>query len=634
MTLLKRLCAVLLAVLTVISCSVIADAKQEIFQPVEEIIDSGKVSATDSTRIGDLTTQLEGLYRRVGDELNIDYLYVKILHLIAGGKAVYADTVPDIYTDLTLVSLDGAFDITGAVQDYDRIAPWADCADTSVVRPSRHYLPDAAYNVAADVVAIMNNRYEGDRGSLQGYFDVLETDVKRTILFCEAVLQYMGSRDAADSFFLAYLKMLDAKAAGENVLTRAASGVAFKENYAQILAACGIDGENELNALSMILSFDGVLAAGSSADSVCTEMVIPYEPGYTSRENMMLAAMSIVGKCRYVWGGGHMTTGNIMGINPMWNAFHEAYLNSDVEVSSKYSKCVIPDGSWCPMHGKQNDWDGCLFRSKTVYSVEDYIAEREGKLDMSGVDLDALTEMLEAEVDFTSGVTSHRLDGLDCSGYTSWLYNQVTDERYVFDSGAYYFIGQSGIKRMKSGTSLLPGDVFSWGDHIVVIVGAVKEGSKAYVMLEAGRTNVKFGVVYYWNAKRADISEAMALAKEANLLVGNMDETETTRKFSMSIGFSGNYSGDPKTGYRAWGRLRVKFADEDTILEQYGRTINELTAQEIIQYIMEQMPYQYVSGLDVYDGEYFDPDSIRANMRKVETDILDLTQIKLISKLS
>lgn len=633
MTLLKRLCAALLVVLTVVSCTEIAYAKQDALQPVEEPTSSDKVSATDSTRIGDLTTQLEGLYRRVGEELNIDYLYVKILHLIAGGKTVYADSLPDIYTDLTAGNAAGAFDITGATQDYDRIAPWADCADSSVARPSKYYLPDAAYNVAADVVAIMNNRYKGDRGSLQGYFDALETGVKRTVLFCEAVLQYIGSREAADCFFLSYLKMLDAKAAGENVLTRTASGVVFKETYAQILAQCGIDGEQELFVLSTILSFDGVLAAGSSADSVCTETVLPYELGYTSRNNMMLAAMSIVGKCRYVWGGGHMTTGKIMGINPMWSVFNDAYLESEEEVPSKYSKCVIPDGSWCPMHGKQNDWDGCLFRSKTVYSVEEYIAEREDELDLSGVDLDALTDLLEASVDFSSGVTSHRLDGLDCSGYTSWLYNQVTGERYSFDSGAYYFIGQSGIKRLKSGTSLLPGDVFSWGDHIVVIVGAVKEGSKAYVMLEAGRSNVKFGVVYYSSAKSADISEALAVAEEANLLVGNMDETEATRKFSMALGFGGNYKGDPKTGYRAWGRLRVTFEDEDTILEQYGRTISELTAQEIIQYTMEQMPYQYVSGLDVYDGKYFDTDAIRASMTKVETDTLDLTDIKLTSKL-
>ena len=633
MVAIKRMLAALLAALSVFGCTGLACAQSDPVEFDKPKVQAEPLSATDSTRIGDLKSQVEALYRRVGEELNIDYLYVKILHLIAGGKATYADSLPDIYTDLTLPALPGAFEIEGAEQDYDRMAPWAACGDKTVIRPNGHYLPDAAYNVAADVVAIMNSRFLGDRGSMQGYFDVLTTDAKRMVLFCEAVLQYAGSRDAADAFFLAYLEMLEAKEAGENVLSKDSSGVVFKETYRNILTECGIKTVKELNILSTILSFDGVLAAGSGKDSVCTETVIPFVPEYPSRDNMMLAAMSIVGKCRYVWGGGHMTTGNIVGINPMWNVFHDAYLDSDAEVAGKYSKCVIPDGSWCPMHGKQNDWDGCLFRSRTVYSAEDYIAERQDVLDLSGVDLDKLVAQFEANVNFSNGVTSHRLDGLDCSGYTSWLYNQVTGDNYTFDSGAYYFIGQRGIKRMKSGTTLVAGDVFSWGDHIVVIVGPVKEGSKAYVMLEAGRTNVKFGVAYYRNAKNADIAEALEVAKEANLLVGNMDESEATRKFSMTIGFGGNYPGDPKTGYRAWGRLRVSFADEDTIVPGYGKPMTQMTAQEIIQYTMEQTPYQYISGLETYSGEYFDVEAIRDSMTQVHTDLLDLTRIQLTFKL-
>ncbi len=633
MVAMKRMLAALLAALSIVSCTGLAYAESDPVGFEDRKVKTEAVSATDSTRIGDLKSQLEALYRRVGEELNIDYLYVKILHLIAGGKATYADSLPDIYTDMTLTSMPGAFEIEGAEQDYDRQAPWAVCGDKTAKRPNGYYLPDAAYNVVADVVAIMNNRLEGDRGSMQGYFDVLEINAKRIILFSEAVLQYAGSRDAADAFFLAYLEMLEAKEAGENVLTQNASGIAFKDKFAQILAECGISDTYDLYILSTILSFDGVLAAGSDIDSVCTDTVIPFVPGYSSRDNMMLAAMSIVGKCRYVWGGGHMTTGNIVGINPMWNVFHNAYLNSDEEVAAKYSKCVIPDGSWCPMHGKQNDWDGCLFRSKTVYSAEDYIAERQDVLDLSEIDLDKLTAQLEADVNFSSGVTSHRLDGLDCSGYTSWLYNQVTGDNYVFDSGAYYFIGQRGIKRLKSGTTLVAGDVFSWGDHIVVIVGPVCEGSKAYVMLEAGRTNVKFGVAYYRSAKSTDIAEAYEVAKEANLLVGNLDESEDTRKFSMALGFGGNYPGDPKKGYRAWGRLRISFADEDTIVPGYGKTITEMTAQEIIQYTMEQTPYQYISGLETYSGEHFDVDAIRDSMTRVQTDILDLTNIKLTLKI-
>lgn len=630
----KRILAALLAALMLLTCAGLASAESG---PVEFDTTEGEteiVSASDSSRIGDLKSQLEALYRRVGEEVNLDYLYVKILHLIAGGRATYADALPDIYTDLTLNTLPGAFDIPGAKQDYDRKAPWAECGDSTVARPSGYYLPDAAYNAAADVAAIMNNRLTGERGSMQGYFDVLTTQTKRNILFCEAVLQYAGSRTAADAFFLAYLKILEAKEAGENVLTQTASGVAFKDAYRQILADCGISSDHDLRILSTILRFDGVLAAGSGIAAVCTETVIPYVPGYTSRNNMMLAAMSIVGKCRYVWGGGHMTTGRIEGINPMWNVFNTAYLESEETVAAKYSKCVVPSGSWCPMHGTENDWDGCLFRSKTVYSVEDYIAERQDVLDLSGVDLDELKTMLEADVNFSSGLTSHRLDGLDCSGYASWLYNQATGDNYLFDCGAYYFTSQRGIRPLKNGTALLAGDVFSWGDHIVVIVGPVKTGSKAYVMLEAARTNVKFGVVYYRNASSADIAEALAVAKEANLLVGNLDESEITRKFSMTIGFGGNYAGDPKKGYHSWGRLRVNFADENTVVSGYSKTITEMTAREIIQYAMEQTPYAYISGLETYSGTRFDVESIRASMTQVKTELLDLTRTRLAAELS
>ena len=317
----------------------------------------------------------------------------------------------------------------------------------------------------------------------------------------------------------------------------------------------------------------------------------------------------------------------------MWGVFNKAYLTSEAAVAEKYSKCVVPDGSWCPMHGKQNDWDGCLFRSKTVYNVDSYLTERQDILDLSGVDLEALTEQLNSAVDFSGGLTSHRLDGLDCSGYASWLYNQVANE-HTFDSGAYYFIGQRGIKSMRNGTKLLPGDVFSWGDHIVVIVGPVETGSKAYVMLEAARTNVKFGVVYYSGAKSADIEEALLVATEANLLVGNMDATEATRKFSMTIGFGGNYSGDPKTGYHAWGRLKIAFSDENTIVPGYNKRITEMNAREIIQYTMEQTPYQYISGLESYNGSCFDVKAILKSMVTVQTGVPDLNQIRLAKEIN
>lgn len=51
---------------------------------------------TISESTDDLGVQLNDLYYRVGEQLNIDYIYVKLIHLVAGGKAVYADQRPNI----------------------------------------------------------------------------------------------------------------------------------------------------------------------------------------------------------------------------------------------------------------------------------------------------------------------------------------------------------------------------------------------------------------------------------------------------------------------------------------------------------------------------------------------------------
>ena len=613
----KRLLALLLAILVITACVPGTAAA------------AGKTAAvTGGDRVSGLSAQLETLYRRVGEELNIDYLWVKILHLIAGGTAVYADTIPDVYTDVTVSALKGPFEIDGAAQDYDRRAPWVNGEVTEAERSSGRYLPDAAYNVAADVVAIVNARLTADRGTVQGYFDALELGTKRRVLFCEAVLQYMGKPEAANGVLAAYLSMMDAKQQGENVLVSSGSGIVFKDEYAVILSRYGISDGEAQRALATILSFDKMLAVSSGAEAVLTCTVLPYEIGYTSRDNMMLAAMSIVGKCRYVWGGGHTTTGLIKGINPVWKIFSDSY--GDEKGEAGYDKCIEPNDSWCPLHGKKKASEGCLYYSWTVSSAQRYIEERASKLDLSSVDLEELTTLLESSVDFERGITSHRLDGLDCSGYTSWLYNQVSSGKYSYDAGGLGFIGQGGVKRLKTNEKLQPGDVFSWGAHIVVIVAPVSEGSRAYVILECGPNNVKFGVAYYGNAKTADINAAHNVAKEANALLGGLPEGELTSKYSMNLRYK---SSDYWNGYRAWGRLRGTFEDQDTVIEAYGRTISELTAQELIQYTLEHMPFRYITGLDEYDGELFDVTAIRNSMTQAETAEPDMERIVLNAEL-
>lgn len=578
----------------------------------EQMIDTEETA--EVTGLNDLSVQLDDLYHLVGDNLKIDYLYVKILHLIAGGKAVYADALPNINIDTTIDSLPGAFDIDGTKQEYGLMAPWVYCSDDSVTRPSKYYLPDAAYSVTADVVKLMNERYYFDRGNLQVYFDALSMDVKTNIVFCEAVLEYIGSnQEDVNSFYSIYEKLIYDKETDENVLEYVANGqFVFKDKFKQILVDNGISEPRQIEVLSIILSFDSKLAASSSTNEISEAYILPYQVGYTSRENMMIAAMSIVGKVRYVWGGGHGGTGSIRGINPMWDIFYKAYPTTEDEYG--YSKCIKPSTSWCPLHGEYHNANSCLFASDKIRSVDDYINER-SELDISSIQDDKFRNLIEnSKIPLEHGIDSHRLDGLDCSGYASWVFNQVVSNP-KYDSGAMRFISQSGIDSLGLGVKLLPGDVFSWGDHIVVIVGPESRNSDAYVMVESGPNTVKFGVVYYASAKPRQISSALNIAIEANKLLGNLPDSERTRMFNMDKCVYSDEEDEEWYGYHDIGRLSATFIDENTILSDYGCKITEMTAQEIIQHTINNFTYQYVSGIDTYDGELFTLDKVYENSK-------------------
>ena len=570
--------------------------------------------------IEDLGVQLNDLYGEVGRSLNIDYMYVKMLHLIAGGKAVYADKRPNIYGELAVESLSAPFDIENAIQKYDVKAPWAICPDETVERPSKYYLPDAAYSVTSEVVKIMNRRYYADRGVMQEYFDELEKGVRTNVIFCEAVLEYIGSsQEAINSFYPAYEKMIYLKDRYENVLEANEDGTfSMKEKFKEILIANNISSEREINALSIILSFDSVLAASSNGTAVKSDFETPYIQNHTSRENMMLAAISIVGKVRYVWGGGHIGSGSIDGINPMWQVFFNQY--GDEPGEAGYSDCIQPSRYWCPVHGSGSGGNACLMKSASSNSGLKYIEKRQ---DMSGLqddELDKYADYLEANIDFKHGIADHRLDGLDCSGYASWVYNQISSNR-VYDSGARAFISSGGLRTIPWGNQMLPGDVFSWGEHIVVNIGQVRAGSKVYVMSEASPNMVKFGVMYYGGAKQSDIDLAKKVAREANKLIGNLPDDEKTHVYNMeNLGYIKDDAGNVTGRYAEIGRLRQSFIDENVVIPGYNKTIKDMTAQEIIQHTIDNLTIGYLAGAEDYEGEMF----------KLPEDILDkIEQYKL-----
>lgn len=501
--------------------------------------ESNEVEITEETveqvilSVPDLNTQLDELYDTIAKNLNIDKIYIKELHLIAGGEAIYADKKPNIYVDTTIDSLKAPMEIEGAKTVYQK-AEFIECADNKVERPSKYYLPDALYSVSYDVIALMNQRYHCNRGGMQVYFDSLQDDAKEVITFCEAVLLYTGeSEETVNRFYQAYEKMLYDKQSNENVVEQQLNGnITIKHKFRDILTDIGLIKNYSLNNLGIILQFDKNLAVNDNIESIKDEYIVPYKLNYTSRENMMIAATCLIGKVRYVWGGGHSGASNIDGINPVWIQWEGLYPDKQYSETTNeqgemtqvnnegYNRCIKPSGSWCPIHGYSN----AEFHGETIYSLDEYIGLRADTFNTEEL-LDPKYRDMLSKVKYENGINVHTLDGLDCSGFASWLYNQITD-KYEINYTAMNFTDQYGIQQIEFGSELLPGDIFTWTTHIVIIVGKVRDRSKAYVTVEETPNVLKFGVIYYEGASQSDINEAQKIAEEANKLIGGLDKED------------------------------------------------------------------------------------------------------------
>lgn len=483
--------------------------------------------------IGDINTQLTDLYTQVGNELGIDRLKVKQLHLLAGGQCVYADKQANILAEETIKNMKAPMDIDGAYTEYKQ-APFITCEDDKIERPSKYYMPDALYSVAYDITALMGQRYNCNRGGMQIYFDSLKEEIKQNIVFYEAVLLYTGeSKNNVNNFYTAYEKMLYDKQSHENVVEVLEDGnLKIKSEFLDILNDFGISNETSIEKLATMLSFDETLAVCDDVEAIKDKFIIPYKLNYTSRENMMIAAICLTGKVRYVWGGGHSGSSFIDGINPVWARWENLYPTEKytevtqedgtvIQVANEgYDTCIKPSGTWCPIHGRST----AAFHGGVVYNLDEYVESSADALGCEELLEDKYREML-SKVDYSNGINIHTLDGLDCSGFTSWLYNQITD-KYILNSVALNFPRQRGMQEIEFGSEMLPGDTFGWKSHIVAIVGKVAEGSKAYVTIEQTPNVLKFGVVYYTGASQSDIDYAKQIAREANKLIGGLDEVD------------------------------------------------------------------------------------------------------------
>lgn len=585
------------------------------------------------------------------EETGLSTKYIDYIYRLALNNTQYMDKYYDVNKD-TVIKSKGPILNLGDTK-YQVLKS---IRTTGIDRPSEYFMPDSLYSISYDIKTLMQYRYYKDRGGYQRFFDSYNENTKQSIVFCEAILQYTGeSEDNIEKFTRAYEMFM----------------CNYTSNIEEALITNGISDSVRIEYIKTIFDLDEDLTQYDSLEESKDIYEMPYILGYATRENMLESAISLVGKVRYTWAGGHALTSTIKGINPVWSKWEQLYEDD--------TNCIKPSGSYCPLHGYNED-ERCISYD-IVKDYSEYLALRAQTFGDDTLNSDKYKDMLKTIN--TEDSTAHRLDGLDCSGYTSWILNQIQN-KYSIDSTAMYFTQQTGIESIEFGTDMLPGDIFAWTSHIVVIVGKVSENSKVYVTVEQTPNVLKFGTVYYAGYKQSDLDQAMQIAREANQLIGatteephsycmnnvghysvelteeqdvnnllgnvksietkevtrevssdssadsdgsnsdssenneqasdEVDEAEKTENNSSSDGTITETVTTVQAQYIDIGRYVDSFIDENSIVEGYDDSIDNLYATDIIKYIITKLPIQYISGYEIYNGDIFDKDTVSTNV--------------------
>ena len=166
----RTLCSMVMASLLLTSTSTITVKAEKIENTVEI---NGQGVEDTLINIKSLDDQLDELYSKIGDHLGVDKSIIKQIHALCGSKAVYADKKPSIYNDLTTYKSMDIYRGKGE-QGILQKADFIECGDDNIERPSEYFLPDALYSVSYDIVSLMSQRFNCDRGPMQEYFDNLK----------------------------------------------------------------------------------------------------------------------------------------------------------------------------------------------------------------------------------------------------------------------------------------------------------------------------------------------------------------------------------------------------------------------------------------------------------------------------
>lgn len=582
-----------LLVLTIItSCmcltnSVRASDTEVIMENDVKAIENSDLIDASEIVIPTLEEQVIDLCNKVSIELGVDEETTKLLYTVCIEDTIYSSRTPNIYRDETINSLG---DIKN---DQIEKAPFIDSTERDNINDLQKYLPDYFYTLSKLVI----NNKEGRYNNRESNFNALTDNAKDKITLYESIIQTIFNKDIDLS--QAYADMLTVKHDGENLVEITESGVIqLKQPFRRCLERVGIDDTEILHKLAILISTDEVLANSNGVLDIEKYLVQPYKLNGNNQYDMIKAATSIVGKCRYVWGGGHDETSSIDGINVAWLLFDSAYNGAD--------GCIRPAGSNCIEHG---EYKSVCTGGKAIHSTNEYAALKSNIFDTYMLETDEYSDLLSG-IGLSRGIDEHRLDGLDCSGFVSWVYNQTTSDR-KYNAVAEEYVETMGLDEISIGSELEPGDVFAWKTHIITIVAQLQEGSKAYLQVEAVPDRIQFGVAYYSGVKQSDLDMVSQLATELNQLVGGMsyERASDIHKYNMST--KGTYKiyeneevledgstvgyGDYTYGkFSVIGRRTEEY--EEIYIEQYGKNFSELYAVDMMNYIVNTMPLQFLYG--------------------------------------
>lgn len=325
-------------------------------------------------------------------------------------------------------------------------------------------------------------------------------------------------------------------------------------------------------------------------------------------QDMVVASTCLVGKVTYVTGGGHMINAlEFEGVLPTWIVERDAYVKYGY---SKYYYVGTYISDVVLVHKEDykspEPADSSSFIRKDIHNIristiEDYVKVTNFNTELFSqlkynTDRKIYTGAVGSKGELTVNKSSSELAsfiGMDCSSFCSWILNQATNKptdvarKYKGSYGMITYTPEEYDYNFQFG------DVFNYEGHVVFCIGKVgAAGDGVCIVVEMTPPTIKFTVVIADNYNQTSYSSAIAIAKEANLLIGNLDSVVYTYRLSTMKDLEIN-------------RLSSNYDDYNKIVTEYNKRIIDMNAVEIIQYGINKMGRSYLWGVERHNSKYF-----------------------------